>query len=563
MTPRVAVTRPPRRPDAAHAPSALRFAGLPLARWLFATRVIIAMMLALYVAFWLQFDGASSAATCVAILALTTRGQTLEKAAYRSAATVIGVTASLVLTGLLSQARDLYLVAYAGWLGVCVFAANLADGNRAYGAILSGYTVAIVAVEQIEKPQQVFSAGVNRGAAIAVGIAAVALVGDLLASPSLQPKVIAELEAARRKVLAFVGRTDRSSAASGAAGRDEAACLLGSIVALHPEVDALAAEGPGGSDRAAAARMTVAALASAVFAARSARTAPSKLDALEAQTAQSLDDLAGTGLGRSERGPRLPLRRSRLVAAAKGAQVALAVALSGMMLVHSSFPDTYITLSLVGIVAGLGSTSPDFRAFSRAAVIAIPVAAAVSGLILFVVLDGVDQFPLLCLAMAPPVMAAALAASSPNPKLKGLGTLVMVFLPVFVAPSNPQKYDALGFLNFSLLATLATLLLSFWLALLPGIPVALRRRWLLQAAEADLGPMASPREGSAAGDAAFRAAARIAALSKLGVVDDSDRRASLERGFQLADERLDHEWLGRHRPSRAGVTARPTDGAAE
>lgn len=127
------------------------------------------MMLALYAAFWVEIDGASSAATCVAILALPTRGQSFEKAAYRSVATVIGLAASIAIAGLFSQARDLFLVAYAGWLGLCVFAAGMLDGNRAYGAILSGYTLAIVAVTKIDAPRDVFLTGTNRGAAIAIG----------------------------------------------------------------------------------------------------------------------------------------------------------------------------------------------------------------------------------------------------------------------------------------------------------------------------------------------------------------------------------------------------------
>ncbi len=165
----------------------LTFAGFPAARWLFGLRIWSAMMLALYVAFWLELDGASSAATCVAILALPTRGQALEKAFYRAVATVVGVAASIAIAGLFSQARDLFVVAYAGWLGLCVFGAAFFDGNKAYCCVLSGYTVAIVAVFQIDSPQDVWSSGINRGAAIAVGIAAITLVNDLFAAPDASP----------------------------------------------------------------------------------------------------------------------------------------------------------------------------------------------------------------------------------------------------------------------------------------------------------------------------------------------------------------------------------------
>jgi hypothetical protein len=43
----------------------------------------------------------------------------------------------------------------------------------------------LVAVTQIDSPQNIFSAGVNRGAAIVVGIAALALISDVFAAPNV------------------------------------------------------------------------------------------------------------------------------------------------------------------------------------------------------------------------------------------------------------------------------------------------------------------------------------------------------------------------------------------
>jgi uncharacterized membrane protein YccC len=68
--------------------------GFPLSAWAFALRIWAAMMVALYAAFWLQLESASSAAVTVAILALPTRGQAYQKAVYRVVATIIGVVAS-------------------------------------------------------------------------------------------------------------------------------------------------------------------------------------------------------------------------------------------------------------------------------------------------------------------------------------------------------------------------------------------------------------------------------------------------------------------------------------
>ena len=111
------------------------FVGIPLRRWLYAARIWIATGVALAIAFWLQLDGASTAAVTVSILAVQTRGQTFQKAGYRVAATGVGVVASIVITGLFSQTRDLYIVAVALWLGACepFYTTKPGGAERAWG----------------------------------------------------------------------------------------------------------------------------------------------------------------------------------------------------------------------------------------------------------------------------------------------------------------------------------------------------------------------------------------------------------------------------------------------
>src|SRR5271156_390155 len=97
----------------------LSFAGVPLRSWAFGIRIWIGVVAALAVSFWLQLEAAYSSAVTVAILATPTCGQALDKALYRLLATVIGVTAAIVMTAIFSQARDLLLLAPPRWLGIC------------------------------------------------------------------------------------------------------------------------------------------------------------------------------------------------------------------------------------------------------------------------------------------------------------------------------------------------------------------------------------------------------------------------------------------------------------
>src|ERR1700754_898990 len=98
--------------------------GIPVHIWAHAVRIWLAAVGALYLAFWMQLGGASSAAVTVAILALPTRGAALAKAVNRIAATLIGATASVVIAGLFPGERIAMLSAFVCWICLCVFAAS-------------------------------------------------------------------------------------------------------------------------------------------------------------------------------------------------------------------------------------------------------------------------------------------------------------------------------------------------------------------------------------------------------------------------------------------------------
>src|ERR1700687_5723085 len=248
----------------------ITIAGFPLSTWAFALRIWAAMMVALYAAFWLQLERPPPPAVPSAILARPTRGQAYQKAVYRVLATLIGVVASFVIAGLFPQSRSLFVIGFAGWLGLCVYVGGLLDGNRAYSGILSGYTVALVAVTQIDSPQNIFSAGVNRGAAIAVGIAARALISELVAAPNVHAGLSGKLIAAHRRVHAFALAILRGESAHPI----QSAALLREITALHPDITALVAESSGGGARGAAARTAAVALVAEVSAAGALASLP-------------------------------------------------------------------------------------------------------------------------------------------------------------------------------------------------------------------------------------------------------------------------------------------------
>ena len=250
------------------------FAGVPADSWAFGVRIWAAVVVSLCASFWLELEAPSSAAITIAILAVPTRGQALEKAVFRLIATIIGVVVSIAIVGLFAQTRDLLLAAFAAWLGFCVYAAGLLDGNRAYAAVLSGYTVALVAVQQIDTPRHVFESGVARGAAIAVGIAAIAIVNDLLVAPDSHPQLAGKLAALHGQVCRYAIALIRDESTDPTAIAE----LVRDIAALRSGITGLATESSSGWVRSAAARSTTVALVAELHAARALNALPVAAD---------------------------------------------------------------------------------------------------------------------------------------------------------------------------------------------------------------------------------------------------------------------------------------------
>ncbi|MBE7199440.1 MAG: FUSC family protein, partial [Parafilimonas terrae] len=502
---------------------------------------------------------------------------------YRLVGTVVGVVASIAIAGLLNETRDLFLFAVALWLALCVFAAGQLDGSRAYGAVLSGYTVAIVAVPNIDSPQDTFASGIDRGAAIVIGIAAIAVVNDVFAAPNILPNVLKKVEDAHRKVRAYA----REALRRGGAEPDQAGALLREVTALHPEVTTLAGESISGSIRAAGAGRALAAMVREVSAARAVSAAlvglgqhgaearhdleaalsgechgaPPPLEAgpdaptlsdvpgrrrLVAACAgfvlrnQDHDAAAGIAALRSGRGPgrgpRLPLYKSRRSAVRDGSRVFVAVVLSSALFILSGWPQTSTALLQLCALAGISATNPNPRAFSIGAVVAMPLATAVAGVTEFLVLDGVDAFPLLAIAMALPVFAACLLMTAGRPLLYGIGFLLLVYFPVLLSPANPQSYNPQAFLYSGLLSIVSVIVLFVCLSTLFPTDDKRRRAWILRSSREDLRDALSDRgQWYAPPAAAYRDADRIGQLHGLTDGDAETRAADLRTVIGYAD----------------------------
>ncbi|MDR6661296.1 putative membrane protein YccC [Tardiphaga robiniae] len=534
-------------------PRAPTIAGFSVASWSFALRIWLATLLALYASFWLELEVPSTAAISVAILALPTRGQGLDKASFRLVATAVGVAASIAIAGIFSQTGGLLLAVYGVWIGLCVFAAAMFDGNRAYAAALCCITVALIAIQQIDSPQLVFPTGVARGAAIAVGVLALALVNDTLAAPDYHPILTGRLEFLHQQVADYVERVLRGERIAAMT----TAAVLRDIAAVRPELTGLATESSSGLARHAAASTVLVDLADAVSLARSYETLSAadpaivngsgKDSAAVCRTwiteslrrngvdiSNSLDALrTGTYPARHWQAP---LYRSGSIAVESGVRAALQFTLVAALFVIAGWPSTEISISLVAVIIGLGATSPDPRMFTLIAVVATPIACVVSGILRYFVFNGVSDFLLLAIGLAPVVIGLALLISLPNGLLSALGRLTLVFTLAILAPANPQSYDPQIYVLTCFFAFLSAVLVFAAQTLISPSNSDRRLRLLLREARRELHTMDVDQSSSlTTAEAIFRDATRIGQIvAAKGVSASDDRR--IQEAMRYFDE---------------------------
>jgi uncharacterized membrane protein YccC len=218
--------------------NAVRAAGPPL---LFGLRLWASVCLALYIAFWLELDNAFWAGTSAAIVCQPHLGASLRKGWYRLIGTIVGAVAIVVLTACFPQDRAPFLIGLALWGAGCALVATLLRNFAAYSAALAGYTVAIIASDQLGATGgpngQAFMLAITRASEICIGIvcAGIVLAGtDLGGTGRRLATLFAGLSAE------IAGRFTRTLATAGA-GFEETQTMrrefLRRVIALDPVID--------------------------------------------------------------------------------------------------------------------------------------------------------------------------------------------------------------------------------------------------------------------------------------------------------------------------------------
>ncbi|MFM9438448.1 putative membrane protein YccC, partial [Janthinobacterium sp. CG_23.3] len=149
---------------------------------------------------------------------------------------------------------------------------------------------------------------------------------------------------------------------------------------------------------------------------------------------------------------------------ASGARAALTLLLLAAGWYYLAWPYAGTTMLMATIFCALASSSPRPTMMVRQILSGFVVALPLSFACLFFVLVRADGYPMLVLAMLPPLMLGSYLST--NPKQAGVGIGINLFVATVVTPANLMRLDGAAFLNNALALLLGVVLAYLIFALL-------------------------------------------------------------------------------------------------
>ncbi len=166
--------------------------GLPAA--VFSLKCFAAAMLALYVALSIGLERPYWAFLTSYIVAQPLAGAVISKAVFRLVGTFVGAIAAVVMVPQLVNSPELFALAFAAWLALCVFVSLLDRTPRSYMFVLAGYSACIIALPSVDAPGQIFNVAVLRVQEIGLGILCGSLVHAVVLPGSITGLLLTRVE---------------------------------------------------------------------------------------------------------------------------------------------------------------------------------------------------------------------------------------------------------------------------------------------------------------------------------------------------------------------------------
>ncbi|WP_447555469.1 FUSC family protein [Vreelandella sp. EE22] len=148
----------------------------------FAIKTTLAMMLALYVAFFFDLERPYWALISAAFLQVRPMsGMVIEKGICQLLGTFIGALAGIVIMAFFAQARVPALVTLTLWIMLCTYVGSLWRNNYTYGCLMAAVTaMLIVVIASNSTPAGIFTIAMARLTELGLGAICATLVSSLL-----------------------------------------------------------------------------------------------------------------------------------------------------------------------------------------------------------------------------------------------------------------------------------------------------------------------------------------------------------------------------------------------
>lgn len=130
-----------------------------------------------------------------------TRGLLDERSLFRLLGTIIGVIFGVFLVWNFAGTPLVIIFGLALWVGFCVWLGNLLRGFVSYGAMLAGYSAAMVVLLDTGQPGSILHLGIDRLLTVGLGVAIALLVGLVFTPDDAEGTVVTRIRLLTVQVL--------------------------------------------------------------------------------------------------------------------------------------------------------------------------------------------------------------------------------------------------------------------------------------------------------------------------------------------------------------------------